>query len=242
MKEIKFGIEEAVTKAFPNVVVAAVAATTLRELPVDAIERRLAAEIARAADALTGYEPISDHPAIRIWRTAYAAMGVKPSKYRSSIEALLRRAQKRQDLATGIAFVDLYNAASLSTKTPIGGYDIQKLDASPILLRLARPGTDRFEPLGAKASDFPLQQGLIVYASGDEVLCWGFNGRDSNATCIGPKTTSAVFFSEAAENYRPNPVEALQELCRMAGEFDVQCGPIASVNAANGYATLQCPR
>jgi DNA/RNA-binding domain of Phe-tRNA-synthetase-like protein len=39
-----------------------------------------------------GYERPQDHPRIRAWREAFAALRVSPSKYQSSIESLVRKA------------------------------------------------------------------------------------------------------------------------------------------------------
>ena len=46
----------------------------------------LEVEIDRAAASL-GDGEISQHPAVAPWRAAFAQFGVKPSKYRSSIES-----------------------------------------------------------------------------------------------------------------------------------------------------------
>jgi lysyl-tRNA synthetase class 2 len=206
------------------------------------IRQRFDAELEKTARALAGVEPISELPSIRVWREAYGAMGVKPSKYRSSIESLLRRAQKRQELATDIALVDLYNAVSLAARAPIGGYDAEKLKTTPITLRFARPTSDHFDPLGATSSDFPIHEGLVVYASDDEVLCWGFNSRDSKAKCISAETKTAIFFSETtAGGQAPDPVETLKELCRAATEMGSSCGSVVLVSASNRRATLQVP-
>jgi DNA/RNA-binding domain of Phe-tRNA-synthetase-like protein len=71
-------------------------------------------------------DEIRDHPHVAQWREAYRRMDVK-SKYRSSIEALLRRAAKGDGIRTGLRFVDLYNGVSLSCGAPIGAYDADRL-------------------------------------------------------------------------------------------------------------------
>jgi DNA/RNA-binding domain of Phe-tRNA-synthetase-like protein len=66
-------------------------------------------------------------------------------------------------------------------------------------MRFADPARDRFNPLGGKAEDFPLNPDLVVYAADDIVLCWGFNCRDNVATALDAGSDDIVFFSEAVD-------------------------------------------
>jgi lysyl-tRNA synthetase class 2 len=127
-------------------------------------------------------------------------MGTKPSRFQSSIEALLRRAGKSSGLHFAVPLVGFYNAHSLLATAPVGAYDVTKLASDPILLRPCRPTTDHFQPLGGNPEHFPLLPGLILYASGSTVLCWGFNHRDSSITALKPNSEDVAFFSEAAFN------------------------------------------
>ncbi|HLX40795.1 MAG TPA: phenylalanine--tRNA ligase beta subunit-related protein [Ktedonobacteraceae bacterium] len=67
------------------------------------------------------------HPHIVAWRDAYRQFGAKPKKYASSVEALLLRTLKGQDIPTINGLVDLYNALSLKYILPVGGEDWNKL-------------------------------------------------------------------------------------------------------------------
>src|SRR5690349_13870484 len=75
----------------------------------------IAALLERAANAaaaeLEGAD-IATHAAVAPWRRAYGAFGVKPSKFRSSIESLLRSAQAGRIRSIN-PLVDLYNTVSL---------------------------------------------------------------------------------------------------------------------------------
>src|SRR5687767_10009699 len=75
----------------------------------------LADAVATAAAGLG--EDIAAHPAVAPWRQAYQAFGVKPSKYRSSIESLLRSA-RAQRIRSVNPLVDIYNAVSLRHMLP----------------------------------------------------------------------------------------------------------------------------
>src|SRR3982750_3018690 len=52
---------------------------------------------------------MATHPAVAPWREAYLAFGVKPNKYRSSIENLLRSA-RTGNVRSINPLVDLYNS------------------------------------------------------------------------------------------------------------------------------------
>jgi DNA/RNA-binding domain of Phe-tRNA-synthetase-like protein len=76
-------------------------------------------------------------------------------------------------LALPIPAVNLYNACSMRNVAPMGAYDVARLPGSKLDLRLANPDADRFDPLGSDAAAFPLNDKLIVYAVGGEIMCWG---------------------------------------------------------------------
>jgi DNA/RNA-binding domain of Phe-tRNA-synthetase-like protein len=162
-------------------------------------EGQLRAAVSRVATLGIDKEKLAAYPPLARWREAYAALKVRPSAFRASIESLLRRALGGADLALPIASVNLYNAVSLDVLAPMGAYDMAKLPPEPMLLRLADPARDRFTPLGGKAADFPLNPDLVVYASGSTVLCWGFNHRDNVETALDVQSDDIVFFSEAVD-------------------------------------------
>ncbi len=180
-------------------------------------------------------ERVVEEPQIAGWREAYGLMGVKPSKFRSSIEALLRRAAKKGELAIPVPAVNLYNACSIMAKAPMGAYDVDRLGAHhQIQLRKAEVSTDKFDPLGGDAAAFPLNPSLVVYASQDDVLCWGFNSRDSKLTCLTEESDSALFFSEAALPVHVEPCR--QSLVMLRDRFTAwgaTCGEIVVTNAAS---------
>jgi DNA/RNA-binding domain of Phe-tRNA-synthetase-like protein len=73
---------------------------------------------------------------------------------------------------------------SLFAFAPVGAYDVKKLPTDEVVLRRCRPEIDGYQPLGATQDGFPLLPGLMVYAAGNNVLCWGFNHRDSQLTAL----------------------------------------------------------
>lgn len=139
-------------------------------------------------------ELVADHPLVRDWRAAIAASGLKPSTYKSSPEQLARRTLKSGPVRTGLALVDLYCEVATRHLAPLGGYDVARLPARAIDLRLAR-GDDAFSPLGG--GDMPLTDKVAVYAAGSTVICWAYNCRDSRDTCLTEDTDTGLFLGEA---------------------------------------------
>jgi DNA/RNA-binding domain of Phe-tRNA-synthetase-like protein len=234
MNPVAFSIARSVIAACPEIHVMALRVTVddqTRLVP-------LIADLSEAADPmrteLASIESVSDLPEIMRWREAYASLGVKPSKFHSSIEALLRRIKKGQDISTGIPIVDCYNLVSISSKAPLGAYDVAKLGNTEVSLRHARPGSDRFEPLGGSAESFPLNPKLVVYGRDDDVICWGFNTRDSEAVSVDTGSTEIIFFSEstAREGARLSR-NALDLLCAKLRAQGAATGEIKAFTAAD---------
>ncbi len=229
---LNFSISPELFERFP--------AVTVHALRVDGMKAALAAvdtvAILNQAIGNCNVDPekVPEDPAVASWREAYGMMGVKPSKFRSSIEALLRRASKKLPLDLPVPSVNLYNACSIAGKAPMGGYDLARLPGAGMVLRKARPATDTFNPLGAEASAFPLTPDVVVYASGDEVLCWGFNARDAAHTALTAESDSAVFFAEAALTSQATPAQAALEMLK--GEFAKAGAKVSAVLSATQSA------
>ncbi len=195
---MEFQIAPEVAARFPGIEIHAVRAQGFL-IAADKLDHaeQLRQAVARVATLGIDKEKLASYPPIAHWREAYAALKVRPSAFRASIESLLRRALGGANLALPIASVNLYNAVSLDALAPMGAYDIAKLPPEPMLLRFADPARDRFSPLGGKVEDFPLNPDLVVYAVGNTVLCWGFNHRDNVETALDAQSDEIVFFSEA---------------------------------------------
>lgn len=172
----------------------------------------LAFGVRQARATLEALDAVTDDPGLAEWRRAYALAGLKPSRHRSSIEALARRAVKGE-LAPITPLVDLYNGCSLADLAPLGAVDLDRLAGDRIDFRLADPVADHFTPLGGDPDAFPLSGTLPVYAAGSEVLCWGFNCRDSRTTALSDDTRTVLFLSEGVTAlHRDRAVTALTRL------------------------------
>jgi DNA/RNA-binding domain of Phe-tRNA-synthetase-like protein len=228
---LTFSISHDLFSRFPDVTVHALRVEGMRDalVSIDTV-----AILNRAIEnCAVDPEKVPEDPAVAGWREAYGMMGVKPSKFRSSIEALLRRASKKLPLDLPIPSVNLYNACSIAGKAPMGGYDVARIPGSEMSLRFAQPVGDTFNPLGAEASAFPLSEGLVVYAAGSDVLCWGFNARDAAHTALTAESDTGIFFAEAALVAQSAP--AFSALALLKAEFEragVSVGQIQTANRA----------
>jgi DNA/RNA-binding domain of Phe-tRNA-synthetase-like protein len=228
---MEFQIAPEVATRFPGIEIHAVRAQGFLAA-ADKLDHagQLKAAVARVATLGIDKEKLAAYPPIARWREAYAALKVRPSAFRASIESMLRRALSGANLALPIASVNLYNAVSLDALAPMGAYDMAKLPPEPMLLRFADPANDRFNPLGGKAEDFPFNPELVVYAGGNTVLCWGFNHRDNVETALDAQSDDIVFFSEGidAEGGR-NSAAAMVELRKRLVAIGVACSePVMS--------------
>lgn len=174
----------------------------------------LDAQIAASAAALAGAD-MATHPAVAPWRAAYAQFGAKPSKFRSSIESLLRSAQSGR-LRSISPLVDLYNTVSLRHQLPCGGEDLQALVGDLALTRAQ--GGEPFRTIGAAADD-PPPAGEVIYADGAGAICRCFNWREADRTKLTAATTDALLVIETLGRHQPGQLEAaLAELATLVGE------------------------
>lgn len=176
------------------------------------------------------------------WRSAFRACGLKASEVRSSVEQLVRRLLRDDRLGMPLPIVEAYCALSAMHVAPLGAYDLDRLPSSELILRPARAG-DSFEPLGGSASKMPLDPRVIVYAAGDEVLCWAFNHRDSARTCLRPETTRAVFIGEAlTASQRPALLAALEGLRDVLTDHGASVEPLVVADAGQPRVSVAASR
>ena len=187
-----------ITNAFPDYHVAVVVAeglTIARERPpvLDA----LIAEREAAARAQWAGMELSQIPGVAAWRAAYKGFGIRQTRYRSSIERLVKNVLAGRELARINAFVDLYNAVSLKHVLPLGADDLDKI-APPLAFRFAT-GDESFVDMASEDGEGPEapKPGEVVYADSRNVLCRRWNWRQDARSIITPATTRAVVTVQA---------------------------------------------
>jgi DNA/RNA-binding domain of Phe-tRNA-synthetase-like protein len=151
---------------------------------------------------------LAKHPLLSPWRSAYSDFGAKPSKYNSSVEALMRRILKGEKIPKINKLVDLYNYLSLKHIIPMGADDLGKVEGD-IKLTIAK-GSEKFVPLGEKKAENP-EAGEVIYRDDVRVLCRRWNWRDSDETKITESTKNAVIY---VEGLPPVTRQKLADVCR----------------------------
>lgn len=148
---------------------------------------------------------LSSIPGIAVWRAAYKAFGIKKTSYRSSVERLVKNVLADRSLPRINAFVDAYNAVSLTHVMPVGADDLEHV-VGDIAFRVAR-ANDSFVDMAGDEDDGasgdaglredPPKPGEIVYADGEKVLCRRWNWRQDARSLVTTGTTRAVLTIQA---------------------------------------------
>jgi DNA/RNA-binding domain of Phe-tRNA-synthetase-like protein len=208
-----------VTSAFPDYRVAVVIAEGLsiapeRPLALDA----LIAGREQAARARWGGTELGQIPGLAAWRAAYKGFGIKQTRYRSSVERLVKNVLAGRALARVNAFVDLYNAVSLAYVLPLGADDLDRI-VPPLAFRFARAGDSFLDMADSEAGEPPEapKAGEVVYADADHVLCRRWNWRQDVRSLITPATNRAVVTLQA--NGAGDVAEAATDLIDLIETF-----------------------
>jgi DNA/RNA-binding domain of Phe-tRNA-synthetase-like protein len=208
-----------IAETFPDYKVAVVVAEDLviaaeRPAGLDAL---IAAREAAARAQWSGTE-LSAIPGVAAWRAAYKAFGIKQTRYRSSVERLVKNVLAGRELARVNAFVDLYNAVSLGAVLPLGADDLDRV-TPPLAFRYARAG-DSFVDMAEEGEQPEAPKpGEVVYADAAHVLCRRWNWRQDGRTLITPATRRAVVTVQ--QNGAGDVAGAAADLIDLIGQF---CG------------------
>jgi DNA/RNA-binding domain of Phe-tRNA-synthetase-like protein len=196
----KLRLDPRLIERFPDYTALVIYAEELTNGPSDArsISALRAAEQEQRA-AFAGRKA-ADHPHIQAWRAAYGAFGAKPSKYLCSVEALLARTLKGQDLPAINCIVDLYNAVSMRHILPVGGEDWERLDGDLILTQAN--GSEPFVSLeaGMEVTTYP-ETGEVIWADRSGVTCRRWNWRQGRRTLLTTQTRQAYFVLDRLAPY-----------------------------------------
>ena len=149
----------------------------------------------QAVIAHIGNTPLSELETLAAWRTAFRDFGVNPTKYRSAVEALLRRLTKKGDIPSINAVVDICNLISIRYQVPVAAFDARQIHG-PITVQFAA-GDENFTPLFEKHVEHP-EAGEVIFADDAKLVvarrwCW----RQSDESATRADTTDAIFTVEA---------------------------------------------
>ena len=187
MKELFYSIDSEIFLKFPGFVRGVVLAYDVTNGPSSPeLIALLRSEEAALRERLT-IENLTEQPRIKAWREAFRSIGIKPSEFRSSIEAMARRALRSDPIPSINALVDIGNIISLRYLIPAGGHSMDSL-TQDISLRLA-DGSEDFIAFGSDELEHP-NPGEIVFVEGRVVLTRRWVWRQSQHTLTLPETRS----------------------------------------------------
>lgn len=180
-------------------------------------------------------EKIAEEPRIKSWREAYRAFGAKPAEFRSSVEAMARRALRGDQLPSISALVDLGNVMSLRHLIPAGAHAIDLLNGD-IELRFAT-GDEDFVAFGSEELEHPLPGEVIFVENGtNTVLTRRWTWRQGNHTLTLPGTTAIEFNVDGLPPVTRGEIEAAcAEVAELIQRF---CGGTSRID----YLTAETPR
>ena len=170
-------------------------------------------------------EALVGHPHIAAWRDAYRRFGANPKKYPCSVEALLRRVLKGQDLPAINGIVDLYNMLSLKYVLPVGGEDWSKL-TSDLHLTYAQGHEPFLTTSEGKEQMTSPDPGEIVWADEAGVTCRRWNWRQGHRTQLTEETHSMYF---VLDRLAPYPTETLLAAGEELKEYLLRWFPSSSL-------------
>ncbi|QBD75039.1 hypothetical protein EPA93_03125 [Ktedonosporobacter rubrisoli] len=153
---------------------------------------------------------LAEQPHIAAWREAYRSFGAKAKKYPCSVEALLSRTLKGQDLPAINELVDIYNAISLQHLLPVGGEDWTQL-SSELVLTIAT-GKEPFLVMqeGQETVTYP-EPGEIIWADSTGITCRRWNWRQGRRTQMTTRTRAAYFVLDRLAPYSVAQLQAAGE-------------------------------
>jgi DNA/RNA-binding domain of Phe-tRNA-synthetase-like protein len=219
MENLNYSVADEVFVEFPEYRRGVVLAHDVRngDSPPELV-RLLREEEAKARGRLS-VETLTAEPRLASWREAFRQLGYKPGDFRPSIEALLRRVLRGQELPAINALVDIGNIVSLRHVLPVGGHAIDVL-TQDIALRPAT-GSEQFVAFGSENVEHPAA-GEFIFTEGEKVLTRRWIWRQANHTLTLPGTTAIEFNLDALPPVTEADVqEAGKDVMDLVGRF---CG------------------
>ena len=180
-----------------------------------------------------GGRELADVRGILPWRLAYKVFGIKSTRYRCSVERLVKNTLAERPLPAINGYVDAYNAVSLSHVFPIGADDLDRVEGD-VFFRFSRPG-DSFVDMsggedaaeGAGPAEDPPKPGEVVYTDAAKVLCRRWNWRQDVRSLVSPTTTRAIL---TVQSLGVGDLEAA--LADLTGLIERFCGGRTAVTLA----------
>lgn len=212
----KFIIEKPFWEVFPE---AKIGIVVLKGISNKVIQedkyKALLSEAMKESEQYFTEAEFSQNKVIKVWREAFQKFKTKKGA-RSSIEALLKRANGGNPVGCINPLVDIYNSISLKYAMPCGGEDIDTFIGEVRLTKAV--GDEHFITLGS-SEEAPPYEGEIIYKDDGGAICRCWNWRESVRTMLTENTTNAFLCIELVDTSRIEEFEAaLNELANLAHE------------------------
>jgi DNA/RNA-binding domain of Phe-tRNA-synthetase-like protein len=111
-------------------------------------------------------EGLKTWPSIAAYREIMSASGINPNKFPISVEAMVKRVLKGNELPAINALVDLCNAVALEQVLSLGAHDLNDIE-DDLEVRYSRGG-ERFLPFGGGEEEV-LETGELIFTGGNQV-------------------------------------------------------------------------
>jgi len=210
----KFIITDGFFELFPEAEIGIVLAKGLDpgKLQDPEILSQISSDLREANKNATKYlakDVLSENKVISVWREAFQKFKTKKGA-RSSIEAMLKRISKGNEIGMILPLVDIYNTVSLNYAIPCGGEDIDTIRGD-MLLTIAEGG-EPFKPLGSDEIDNALPN-EVIYKDEEGAVCRCWNWREGERTMLTENTKNAFLIIESVDPERHDEfVSASEEL------------------------------
>ena len=206
----KFIIENDFFKVFPEAKIGVIIAKGINnEASDDEKYKRLLRVSEKEVNKYLTDAQFSNNKVISIWRDAFKKFKTKKGA-RSSIEAMLKRVSKGNEIGNINPLVDIYNSISLKYALPCGGEDINTFVGDMKLTKAI--GDESFITYGSDKSEPPYEN-EIIYKDDAGAVCRCFNWRESVRTMLVEETENAFLCIENLDSDRENEFkDALEEL------------------------------
>ena len=224
MKTIQYSIAPQVFEKFPEYIRGVVLAVGVSNGDSSPELIQLLRDEEKSLQQRLKVEEITNYPKINSWREAFRSLGIKPSEYRSSIEAMSRRVLRGNELPSINALVDIGNILSLRHLVPTGGHSLDGIEAD-ISLRPA-DGSEEFVPFGSDEMEHP-DPDEFVFVEGNTVLTRRWSWRQANHSLTLPSTKIIEFNIDGLPPVSMDEVELVaRDMFDLVGRF---CGGELSV-------------
>ena len=216
-----FSYHPQIIKRYPTIRAGVVYAEGLvNDVSPEGLLNKYRAEQLVAAKELVGVSPAAV-ASLAAWRRVFTDFGVKPTKYRSAAEALLRQLFKDGFLISMNLLVDIANLVSIRWRLPVAVMNQARVAGSTVV-RFAE-GDEQFTELGS-SREVPPAPGEVIFADEDGVViarrwCW----RQSAQSAAIPDTAVALYLVEGHHRDAEEDTAAAAEyLVRLLSTYQPQ--------------------